>query len=173
MRWGEASALKWSDIDEDRMVIFVRRAHRRGEVGRPKNGRGRVVPLIEELRDVLRAQRRRLIEEQHPGLGEGWVFPTTKRRSGALALRLPSSSQKQFKRWSEEAELTTTVGPQMLRRTWVDLSRLSEMDATVRRAIVGHTGERVHDIYSTVRDDEAAACMGRVVALMQTKRGTP
>ncbi len=91
LRWGECTALKWSDIEtaEKNGALRVRRSHVRGVV-RPsaKTGRTRVVPFPDVLRDVLKQHRQLLVAKQHPGLAEGWVFPNTEgklRANGQLS----------------------------------------------------------------------------------------
>lgn len=50
MRVGEATALKWTDIDDTAGVLRMRRSHWRGRVGTPKTGkRLRVIPVPREL----------------------------------------------------------------------------------------------------------------------------
>lgn len=77
LRWGEATALLWADIEnaEPDGVLRIRRSHVRG-VNRntTKTGKRRIVPFPPELATVLRAHRQRLVETQHPGLKHGWVF---------------------------------------------------------------------------------------------------
>ena len=54
LRYGEATALKWSDLDEESGVIRVRRAQWKGVVDTTKTGTVRSVPLVTELAVVLR-----------------------------------------------------------------------------------------------------------------------
>jgi len=57
MRIGEATALKWSDVNEEHSVIHVRRTQWRGLIKSTKTNRVRTLPLPEELRAVLRRHR--------------------------------------------------------------------------------------------------------------------
>jgi integrase len=77
LRWGEATALMWADIEnaEPNGVLRIRRSHVRGVIrNTTKTGKRRIVPFPPELATVLRAHRQRLVETQHPGLKHGWVF---------------------------------------------------------------------------------------------------
>lgn len=170
MRWGEATAMRWEDVDEAGERLLVRRAHYRGTVGPTKNGRPRAYPLVPELLEALRSHRRRLVAEQGPGLAEGWCFAVTA-RDGSPALPAPSSWAKALPRWLSAAGVRRRITPHGLRRTWVDLSRLAKVDPTTRRALVGHAGEAVHDRYSTVRQAEAAGAVGAIVALVGAQSG--
>jgi integrase len=76
LRWGEATALRWSDIDENSRLIRVERAQWNGHVSTTKTGVIRSVPLVPELSETLRAHRARQIAEQAKGLEGGWVFVT-------------------------------------------------------------------------------------------------
>lgn len=54
LRRGECVALRWRDVDFDRRVIRVLRScNNYGQVGSPKSGKGRAVPLVAELADAL------------------------------------------------------------------------------------------------------------------------
>jgi integrase len=54
LRRGECVALRWRDVDFDRRVIRVLRScNNYGEVGTPKSGKGRAVPLVTELAEAL------------------------------------------------------------------------------------------------------------------------
>jgi len=75
LRYGEASALRWSDIREDEGLIRVVRGQWKGHVSTTKTGVVRSVPLVTELAVTLRGHRAKLVAAQHPGLTEGWVFP--------------------------------------------------------------------------------------------------
>jgi integrase len=57
LRLGEIIALEWADIDFARGQLHVQRADWRGEVGLPKSGKPRVVPMTERLAAVLRQDR--------------------------------------------------------------------------------------------------------------------
>lgn len=57
LRRGELIALKWTDIDLERKLLHVRSAIWRGVEDAPKGGRGRTVPLTEELAVALKAHR--------------------------------------------------------------------------------------------------------------------
>src|SRR5207247_3665391 len=62
LRLGELCALKWSDLEGDK--LHVRRAWNGSREKPPKSGKGRVVPIVLELRRVLDELRR----------DEGYVF---------------------------------------------------------------------------------------------------
>lgn len=54
LRQGEILALEWPDIDLARGVLHVRRRIWEGDIDTPKGGKGRDVPLSDELRAALR-----------------------------------------------------------------------------------------------------------------------
>ena len=90
LRFGEASALRWSDVREDEGLIRVVRGQWKGHVSTTKTGVARSVPLVPELAETLRDHRAVLVAQQHPSLTEGWVFSDER---GALLrknyLRIP------------------------------------------------------------------------------------
>jgi integrase len=57
LRLGEILALEWGDIDFARGLLHVARADWRGEVGSPKSGKPRIVPMTARLAAVLRVHR--------------------------------------------------------------------------------------------------------------------
>jgi len=82
IRYGGATALRWSDIDEANAVIWIERAQWHGIVSETKTGNVRTVPLTAELGEVLRDHRRTVRG------GAEWVFPNKDGRLvGPCALR--------------------------------------------------------------------------------------
>jgi integrase len=167
MRWGEATALKWSDVDEGEAVIRVVRSHYRGRISTTKTGRSRTSPLAPELSEVLREHRQRMVAAQHPALGEGWVFAVrSAKEPEKAALPAPSTWAKCLPRWLEAAKITKHITPHAFRRTNVDLLRQAKVDAVVARSLVGHATEGMRDRYSTVATEEQREAMSRVVGLV-------
>lgn len=163
MRWGEVSALKWEDIDREQMRILVQRSHYRGTISLPKSGRKRTVPMSPKLADVLQTHRQRLLENQDPGLEEGWCFATVVSRGknkGQVRLRTPSSIAKPWRKACATSGIEAS--PHDLRRTFVDLLRLVGSDPMVEHEVVGHADESMRKRYSTVRLEEAAKVVGQI-----------
>lgn len=158
--------LKWSDIDEQRGAIFVRRSHWRGVVDETKTGTRRLVPLPPQLAEVLRAHRRWMIEKQRPGLEAGWVFPS---RTGGLMQS--SSIRKPLKRALDElaSDPQTAVGRKVsahrFRHTLNDLVRQLE-SGHVARAITGHTTEEMTEHYSFVGLGERMGAVSGIATLV-------
>ena len=53
LRLGELLALHWEDVDFEADAIRVRRNYTAGREGTPKSGRGRAVPMMEEVAQAL------------------------------------------------------------------------------------------------------------------------
>lgn len=167
MRWGEASALRWEDIDRDNMRITVQRAHWRGTVDLPKNGKKRIVPMSPQLANILQRHRQRLFEEQDLGHTDGWCFATVAARGpnmGQVRLRTPSSIAKPWRKACEKAGIKAS--PHDLRRTFVDMIRLVGGDPMVEHEVVGHADEAMRKRYSTVRHEESASVVARIDRLV-------
>jgi len=79
LRWCHASALRWEDFDEEAGIIRVLRKQVRGKVGpiSRKKRAPKEYPIEPELVEILKWHRRRLLEEQAPGLAAGWMFPSS------------------------------------------------------------------------------------------------
>jgi len=166
MRWGEATALRWDDIDEQLGVIRIERSHRGGLISGTKTGSARTCALPDRLAEVLREHRRRLLSQQHPGLAAGLVFATIG-RGGQVALRTPRSLTRAFARWCKAAGIERKVSPHDLRRTFVDLLRQAHVGAVVARSLVGHSTEAMRAHYSTVGEAEQREAVARVVRLVE------
>jgi len=153
LRWGELSALRWSDIDEQHGVIRVERGNYEGRVGSTKTGNdedpnAKVVPLLPEIAEVLRARRQQMVAAQHPGLVEGWVFPTEK---GSSTKGHPL--RKVLEDALDACEIERRVTPHGLRHTANnELRRVA--NGEVVRAIIGHATEAMTHHYSHVGEDE-------------------
>ncbi len=55
LRQGEIIALEWGDVDLVAGALTVRRSSWKGQVGTPKSGRERKVPLTARLKAALKA----------------------------------------------------------------------------------------------------------------------
>jgi integrase len=59
LRLGELRALRWDDVAFDKHLLHVRRSFTRGQVGAPKSGRVRSVPLLDAAAKALDGLSRR------------------------------------------------------------------------------------------------------------------
>lgn len=161
MRWGEATALKWPDVDLEARYLYIRRAHVRGEVDDPKTAASRRrLPVPEQLVVVLKAFRVQQLRDQSPGLVEGWVFPS---RTGGLMG--PSSARKPLLAaalalgWAWRDEHGKTVGrvpsPHWFRHTLNRLLRRAS-EGVVQRSITGHVTQAMAEHYDSVAMPEKA-----------------
>ena len=160
LRWGELSALRWGDIDEVEGVIKVRRNNDKGTVvDSTKTGQDedapKIVPLLKPVADVLRARRMAMVAAQHPGLVDGWIFPTLK---GTLHKGTPLRDvlDAACAACGTKRRITTHG----LRHTANDLLR-RVADGDVVRAIIGHSTEQMTHHYSHVDETEKRAAAMR------------
>ena len=163
-RYGEATATKWGDIDEEAGVIRVRRAQWRGIVGTTKTGTVRSVPLVPELKMVLREHRARLASSGLSVLDSDWVFPG---EDGGLLPRV-------WLRWAlirvlKKVGITKRVTTHGLRRTFNNLSR-QVAGEIVTRSITGHVTAAMTEHYSHVGKDEKLAAAGSIVRMVFEKK---
>lgn len=159
LRWGEATALHWSDVDLERGEITIKWNNARGVLGRPKTDTGfRTIPLARPVIDILRARKERMEAERHPGLSRDLVFP---REDGELYRGwyfgpvLRSACQK--------AGITIRFTPHGFRRTWNNIAR-RRAGGVVVRAMIGHASESMTDLYSLVDREEKRTAAEDVVA---------
>ena len=167
LRFGEASALQWGDIDEEAGLIRIRRAQWRGRVSTTKTGKIRSVPLIPELATVLREHRNRLVAEEAPGLGEGWVFP-----SSVGKLHPKEVLRRPLKKALRQAGIERRFTTHGFRRTFNNLSR-QVAGEIVTRSITGHVTQAMTEHYSHVGGAEKLAAAGQIVRLVFAKPAQP
>jgi integrase len=163
LRWGELSALKWEDHDEQARVLRIRRTVCEREL-RPltKTRKARIVGVPDVLREVLRSHREQLVAAQHPGLTSGLMFPSM--RGTPLAnSRISDALQEACKRAGIKQRFTSHG----FRRTLTDLLRNAQVDPVIAAGLTGHETERMRRHYSTVRTSEAVEAGERVVRLLQ------
>lgn len=169
LRWSEATALTWADIEaaESSRVLRIKRSQVRGVIrNTTKTGKRRVVPLPPELAVILAEHRRRLVETQHPGLKQGWVFA-----NGAGKPMPNGCLYKQNLKVLKHARIEKHVTLHGLRRTATDLLRRAAVDPVTAKAIIGHMTERMRQHYSSVGQDEAVGAGALLVSLVPAVAG--
>ena len=119
VRFGEALALKWEDVNFGEREIRVARAVSAGRIGSPKSGHGRTVDMSEQLsHTLLRLQVARKTETLKRGWPElpHWLFCTE-----AGTPLDESRVRKAFARTLKAAGLPTHFSPHCLRHTFASL----------------------------------------------------
>ena len=167
-RFGEVSALRWEDIDDDQGVIRIRRAHWQGHIGTPKTDRAVVVPLLDQHRRVLGEWREYLETKQPRQYESGWVFPSRagKPHHSSVCMR------KAFEDELKEMGVARSFSSHGLRRTANDLLRRVASGEIVR-AITGHVTEQMTEHYSHVDVEEKRTAASDMLRLIQGGTGKP
>jgi integrase len=147
LRFSEATALQWGDVNEETREIRVRRGQVGGRVDSTKTGKPRTVVLTDGLRDVLRQHR--------PSAPSEWVFLS---RAGTLLAS--GCLSKPFARTWKRLGKDPAVTPHGLRRTLNNWLRAISHD--VARAMVGHTTEAMTLHYSHISTAEKLAAVEQV-----------
>jgi integrase len=160
LRYGEATALKWGDLDEEAGVIRVKRAQWHGIVGTTKTGTVRSVPLIPELATVLKEHRIRTAASGLSGLDSDWVFPG---KDGGLLPRV--SLRWPMIRVLKKVGIAKRVTVHGFRRTFNNLSR-QVAGEIVTRSITGHVTAAMTEHYSHVGSEEKLAAAGSIVRMV-------
>ena len=159
-RFGEATALRWTDIDEIAGVIRIRRAQWRGHVGTTKTRKTRTVALAPDLAEALRAHYAGRWAKTG-GPVSPWVFQS--REGGFLhstMLRRPLA------RAATVAGLSRVPSAHWFRHTMSDLLRQATT-GQVQRSITGHVTEAMSEHYSHVAIVEKQEALGRVLQLVR------
>ncbi len=175
-RFGEISALHWSDIDFEQGEITIQRAHNRNRVGDTKTGVRRRVALAPELAKVLKAHRKELMRSQAPGFDKDYVFP-----SNAGTYTTPSSIRDALHRAAvaigiaryENGKLEgRKVSAHWLRHTFNNLLRGQTTDI-VQRSITGHATEDMSEHYSHVSLAEKQQALRSVMSIVRRTEAKP
>lgn len=126
LRPGEALGLKWSDINNNRIVIS-RSVNRNRELTPGKNVNARrMIPVSDILIKILADQKKRT---EH--MKSEWVFPS---HSGTMPSQ--SSAKKSLDRISKD--LGVKVSPYCLRHTFISMVK-NELPEQMIKQIVGHS----------------------------------
>ena len=113
VRFGEAVALRWSDLDLDGGTARICRSYSSGlRLGPTKTGRERVLELSSRLRDALRAKRPAILAD------ESLVFPN---RSGSFLLDVYFRNKVFFPAVAKAIGAGRHLSPHCLRHTWASL----------------------------------------------------
>jgi len=169
-RISQVAALKWGDIDEGAgRIRFQRRRYRdqvyAGIKGANPAARRAVhdVALVPELAAVLQQHRQELVQAQHVGLAEGWVFPGKNGQPHSNSIL-----QKAFADIRKHAEIRKRFTPHGLRRTATDLLRRAA-GSSIAKSVVGHTTEESHERYSNVALSEKSEAVSKALRLVLPK----
>lgn len=138
LRWGEASAVHWEDVDLDAMEVSIRFSNDRGKLGTTKTGKHKTVPLLPAV-----------LEHWGEVQTAGLVFTG---REGKIYKGNPTI--KVLTKACEAAGVTriTTHG---LRRTFNNRAR-QHASREVLKSITGHSTDAMVEHYSMVGGEEKA-----------------
>ena len=136
LRFCHATALRFDDIDEAKRVINVKRKQVRGKVGSisRKKRAPKMIPVEKEILHVLRWHRQTMLADQHPGLADGFVFPSS---NGKLFLGTNSLS-KAWNASMKAAGIADRFTVHGLRKTFTDVTRRANVDPLVIKWLTGH-----------------------------------
>jgi integrase len=174
LRWGEATALRWDDVDLEEELIRVRRAQWRGKLDTTKNETRRTVPVVDILAEALREHREAQVRRQAKGLEEGWVFPSSE---GTLPFQSVLTKPLRaaavacgMARWVTGKQGKQAEGrvpsAHWFRHTFNNMVRQVAQGEVVR-AMTGHLTEEMTDHYSHVTLDERRQAVGAALRLVK------
>lgn len=164
VRMGEGRGLRWSDIDVDRGVAFIRQSIAVVDGGRdfqysaPKSGKARTVGLTRDLLEALRIHRL-----AYPGVGDALVWPS----GTGTPVRTPVIHQT-IARGVTRAGIKTHVTPQVLRSTFNSLALEAGVDRVLLQGMIGHTSDSMTEYYTNLRPATAQAV---AVAVWESRVG--
>jgi integrase len=142
MRCGEISSLSWDCVTDSYLIIDKSEKYNRIKkeyfIDKTKNGKSRIFPITDEIRELLDAVRK--VEMQNGYMCE-WVFAN---KNGRIHAPVISSCSKNKCRQIG----ITEKGIHAYRRTVNSKMRCNGVSATVAASLLGHTAE-VNEQYYT------------------------
>lgn len=192
LRFGEISALKWRDVDEDAGKIWIRRSQWQGKVDTVKNSKPRTVPLMSELLEVLNAHReaqqaafilrakRRALPDISALVEGDWIFPSRRsfgeaaESSEALKLMHNTAPRKALIKVTAKAGIAPGFTIHGFRHTFNNLVRnVAELNGQniVLQAMTGHSSDEMTEHYSQVSIEEKRRAVGGLLRLVHTSHG--
>lgn len=164
-RFGEASALQWSDVDTDTGRVRIVRTQYLGEVGPTKGKRARWTSLGPGGIAIVQTQRAMMEVAQWPGW-ETWCFPRrpTPRSSGSplWSYRVVASAVRAAKLAIGSQVVANTHA---LRHTFVttaEAQRIEHQEAVVLRSMLGHASAAQTAAYTEQRHLPADPLAARI-----------
>lgn len=145
MRFGELTALTWTDVDLAARVISITKSQVEGEVGATKTSRNRIAPIHPDVVTVLQKHRDNPPRVQNL---HNLVFP-----SKAGGYRYPSCLAKPLAACCARAGITKHISAHSLRRTCNNIVRMQLGDVAARAAL-GHVSASQTARYSVVEAEE-------------------
>lgn len=164
LRFGEATALRWEDVDLDEGTITVVRAQWKGHVDHPKaKASRRTVAMAPELIDVLRGHRDG--RKVRP-LPSGYVFLSNR---GTLLFNsvLTKPVRKALRAIGFDFETRRFPAAHGFRHTYNNLLRQVAHEQ-VRQSMMGHADDAMRERYSHVDMNEKRSAAGAVVDLVRS-----
>lgn len=155
-RFGELTALEWSDIDFQRHQVTFSKSQTKGEVGATKTGLTKTVPLtpmVEGMLQKLKAEQEDKAKTIEKYTGKQVTPSAICFPSKRGTYRSPSLMNKILKKLAQEVGISKTIASHTLRRTFNDMTRLIADRLTVM-SMTGHITEQMFEHYSNVSIEE-------------------
>lgn len=146
-RFGELSALEWSDVDSPNKRLSINKSQFGGDVNAPKNGMSRTVTLMPEVIDLLMEHKAKQKKSKLANV----IFPS---KTGTY--RNPSIMKKILFAVCEKAQIKKNITSHSLRRSVIDNMRRKGVDPFVIRKMVGHATDVMREHYSSPDEVEQA-----------------
>jgi len=173
LRRGELHALKWSDIANGEITVqhSVYKRHEKPT----KTDDPRMITIMAPLKHVLDEQRRWLLQNQHPGLKSGLIFPASPRHARAGRERRQADEISWYRSASVldqplakvvQAAGVPPISCHSFRRTFENNLRAAGIDQLVRRAVAGWRTDTAQAIYASVDKGERDRASEAMVALV-------
>lgn len=163
-RFGSVSALRWVDVDRDK-IRFIESQYRGSRKVGSKTGKILTLPMTPALWGVLEAHRDYLEAIQHPNLDLGLVFPGM--ADGVQRGHLTSDKLRMVLTRACKQIGIEKVAPHDLRRTANTWMVDGGVSPSLVRAIVGHSSAQLTDHYYRGSDAVTLTALGAVEGMLR------
>ena len=172
-RWGELSALEWSDLDSEEGILSINKSQYKGQVSGTKTGPIRILPLHPLVLEALKEHRQHMFKNRHPGIVIDLIFPARVIPSHASynGYRMPSSIRKSLDLVCEVAQIKKRLTPHSMRWTFNNLLRQAKIDFISIQAMTGHSSDAMTEHYSNVSVNEKRSKILTVFSSLKSKAG--
>lgn len=142
LRRGELEALRWDDLDMKRRIIEVEVNAYRGVEDTPKSGKGRKIPMTDELHEALRRMPRVVGQDR------------------VLGARSAQRLRAWFRLAQKRAGMLVRGGPHLLRHTFCSHLAMAGVAALAIQKLAGHSDLKTTQRYMHLAPGGATDAIG-------------
>lgn len=148
----EVRSARWEQLDLERALWHV--------AGEKTDGADRVVPLLPETVEVLKAYR-----DAQGAPAEGWMFPSPKGKGPV------KSSRSALVTAAKKAGISERIHPNMMRHSFASMAAHANVPMSVTREVLGHSSRSamLEEYYLHAREEVQREALARMPSMVGKK----